>query len=83
MVRTAFDGRDIIKVLTSYDYRVVDREGSHVKLRLDRPDLDEPRIVTVPLQSRDEISTRTFRSIAEQCGAKDFHAWCEWIDENR
>lgn len=83
MVRTAFDGLDIIKALTSHDYRVVDRTGSHVKLRLDRPDLDEPRIVTVPLASRDNIPSGTLRSIADQCGANDFHAWCEWIDENR
>lgn len=82
MVRTAFDGWEIIKVLRSYDYQLVGRTGSHVKLRLDRSDLDEPRIVTVPLKSRDDISRDTFRSIADQCGATDFHAWCEWIDEN-
>lgn len=82
MVRTAFDGREIVSALTKYDYRVVGRTGSHVKLRLDRADLDEPRIVTVPLKSRDEISRNTFRSIADQCGANDYHDWCEWIDTN-
>lgn len=81
-MRTVFDGIEIVKALTSYDYRIVSHRGSHVKLRLDREDVDEPRIVTVPLKSRDEISTATFRSIAEQCGADDFHAWCDWIAEN-
>lgn len=83
MVRSAFDGLDIVKALTSYDYRIVDRTGSHVKLRLDRADIDEPRIVTVPLKSRDQIPTGTLRSISEQCGANDFRAWCEWIDDAR
>lgn len=83
MVRTAFDGRDIIKGLTSYEYRIAGHERTHVKLRLDRDDRDEPRIVTVPLKSRAEISANTFRSIAEQCGADDFHEWCRWIDRNR
>lgn len=82
MPRTEFDGREIVKALTSFDYRVVAHKGSHVKLRLDRPDLSTPRIVTVPLNSRDKISKDTFRSIAQQCGAKDFHEWCEWIEDN-
>ena len=82
MVRTSFDGREIIKALTSYDFRIVGRKGSHVKLRLDRPDLSQPRVVTVPLKDRDRISRDTHRSIAEQCGANDFHEWCAWIEEN-
>jgi len=73
MVRTAFDCREIIKALTSYDYRIVDRTGSHVKLRLDRDDVDTVRNVTVPLTSRDEIGPSTYRSLADQCGATDFH----------
>lgn len=24
----------------------------------------------------------TLRSIADQCGAEDFEAWCRWIDEH-
>ena len=42
----------------------------------------EVRIVTVPMHSEDKIPTGTLHSIADQCGADDFHAWCEWIDEN-
>ena len=82
MVRTTFDGREIASVLLSYDYRIVDRTGSHLKLRLDRDDLDETRNGTVPLTSRDDIGTLTFRSIADQCGANDYREWCRWIDEN-
>lgn len=82
MVRTAFDGEEIANALLGFDYRIVDRKGSHLKLRLDRDDLDEPRNVTVPLTSRDDIGTATFRSIADQCGASDFHEWCRWIDDN-
>lgn len=82
MVRTAFDGQEIANALLSYDYRIVDRKGSHLKLRLDRDDLTETRNVTVPLTSRDNIGTSTFRSIADQCGADDYHEWCRWIDDN-
>ena len=46
------------------------------------PDTGEVRIVTVPMHSEDKIPTGTLHSIADQCGADDFHAWCEWIDEN-
>jgi len=37
------------------------------------------RVVTVPMHG--EIPTGTLRSIADQCGATDFRAWCRWIDE--
>nr|WP_256403001.1 type II toxin-antitoxin system HicA family toxin [Halorubrum salinum] len=57
--------------------------GSHLKMRYESPDTDEVRIVTVPMASEDEIPTGTLQSIADQCGADDFHAWCEWIDEHR
>lgn len=82
MPRERFSGLEIIKALTSYDFRVVDRTGSHVKLRLDRDDLAEPRIVSVPYVSADDIPPGTMRKIAEQSGARDFRAWCEWIDDN-
>ncbi|MFU8866552.1 type II toxin-antitoxin system HicA family toxin [Natronococcus sp.] len=59
------------------------REGSHLKLRYEHPETDEVRIVTVPMHSEDKIPTGTMRSIATQCGANDFHAWCQWIDDNR
>ena len=63
------------------DYMPVDRAGSHLKLRYVHPETGETRNVTVPLGH--EISGDTLRNIADQCGADDFHAWCEWIDEHR
>lgn len=61
-------------------YRPVDRTGSHLKLRYVHPETGEVRNVTVPLGH--EISGHTLRSIAEQCGAAEFEAWCEWVDRN-
>jgi hypothetical protein len=29
------------------------------------------------------VKIGTLQSIAEQCGAEDFDAWCRWIDERR
>ncbi|NNC25039.1 type II toxin-antitoxin system HicA family toxin, partial [Salinisphaera sp. USBA-960] len=55
--------------------------GSHLKLRYQHPQTGEIRNVTVPMGG--EIRTGTLRNIADQCGAKDFEAFCEWIDENR
>jgi predicted RNA binding protein YcfA (HicA-like mRNA interferase family) len=81
MPTTDFSGRDVVKALTRNRYRIVDREGSHVKLRYEHPTNDDDiRVVTVPQHSR--IRLGTLREIAEQCRADDFHAWCEWIDEN-
>ena len=54
--------------------------GSHVRLRYEHPKTGEVRNVDVP--QHDEVKIGTLRSIADQCGAEDFEAWCEWIDEN-
>jgi len=83
MVRTSFSGHEIASVLTDFGYVPVDRTGSHLKLRWESDDTDEVRIVSVPMAPADEIPTGTLHSIADQCGAEDFHAWCEWIDEHR
>lgn len=77
-----FDGREIVTALRTMRYRPVSRAGSHVKLRYENPETDEVRVVTVPLTDSDQISQDTYRSIAEQCGANDFDAWCQWIDEH-
>lgn len=82
MVRTSFSGTEIASVLTDHKYRPVDRTGSHLKLRYEHPETGEIRIVTVPMATEDEIPTGTLQSIADQCGANDFRAWCEWIAEN-
>ncbi|WP_123622380.1 type II toxin-antitoxin system HicA family toxin [Halorubrum sp. CSM-61] len=80
MVYASFDGREIVKALRSMGYRPAGREGSHVKLRYESSDTDEVRIVSVPMTDSDQISQDTYRSIAEQCGADDFDAWCGWIE---
>ncbi|KDS91763.1 hypothetical protein FK85_19300 [Halorubrum saccharovorum] len=81
MVRQRFSGSEIASVLTDMGYTPVGRTGSHLKLRYIHPKTDEVRNVTVPIGH--EISGDTLRKIADQCGAEDFHAWCEWIDEHR
>ncbi|CCQ34315.1 YcfA family protein [Halorhabdus tiamatea SARL4B] len=75
-----FSGRDVVKVLRKHDYEFVTRTGSHIQMR-DVTDDGEVRNVTVPLH--DELDTGTLHSIADQCGANDFAAFCEWIDKNR
>ena len=53
MPTTDFSGLDIIKSLTRNEFRVVDRTGSHVKLRYEHPtNEDDVRVVTVPQHSR-------------------------------
>lgn len=80
MTRRTFSGREIISVLTDFGYIPVHREGSHVRLRYENEDTGEVRNVDVPLH--DEVKIGTLRSIADQCGAEDFRAWREWIDEH-
>jgi len=80
MVRTTFSGREVVKVLRDHGYTPKTRSGSHVRLRYEHPETGEVRNVDVP--QHDEIAIGTVRSIADQCGAKDFEAWCKWIDEN-
>lgn len=80
MSRTTFSGREIIGVLTDFGRTPVSRAGSHVRLRYENPDTEEIRLVDVP--QHDEIRIGTLHSIADQCGAEDFHAWCRWVDEH-
>ncbi len=80
MVKTSFSGREIISVLSKFGYRPVSRSGSHVRLRYEHPETGEVRNVDVPMH--DEVKIGTLRSIADQCGANDFEAWCRWIDKN-
>ena len=81
MTRTTdFSGRDVVKVLRKHGYQFVGRTGSHVRMR-DVTDDDEVRNVSIPMKSR--IPEGTLRSIADQCGARNFDAWCSWIDQHR
>jgi predicted RNA binding protein YcfA (HicA-like mRNA interferase family) len=81
MVSRGFSGREVVKALTKNRFHIVDRTGSHVKLRYEHPtNEDDIRVVSVPMHDR--IDTGTLRSIAEQAGATDFDAFCAWIDRN-
>ncbi len=80
MVRTTFSGREIIAVLRSFGYAPVSRSGSHVRLRYEHLETGEVRNVDVPMHT--EVRIGTLRSIADQCGAEDFHEWCRWIDDH-
>lgn len=77
--RRTYSGQEIVKALESWRFRVVDRSGSHVKLRYKHPDTGEVRNVSVPMH--DELATGTLRSIAEQAGANDFQAFLDEIDK--
>jgi len=67
MVTRDFSGRDVVKALTRNRFHVVDREGSHVKLRYEHPtNEDDVRVVSVPQHNR--VNTGTLRNIAEQAG---------------
>lgn len=81
MSRRRFTGEDVASVLIDMNYYPVDRTGSHLKLRYQHPKTSEIRNVTVPMGG--EIQTGTLRNIADQCGAQDFDAFCEWIDDHR
>ena len=73
-----FSGREIANVLQKFGYRHDRTRGDHAILKYTHPETGEQRTVTVPLHDRVRIG-----SIADQCGANDFHAWCQWIDEHR
>jgi len=80
-MRTDFSGREVVKALTKNRFCIVDRTGSHVKLRYEHPTNDDDiRIVSVPMH--DSVTVGTLRNIADQCGAEDFELWCQWVDEN-
>jgi len=79
MVSRDFSGEDVVKALRKMGYRHDRTRGSHAILKYTNPDTGEKRTVTIPLHHR--IRVGTLQSIAEQCGANDFQAWCEWIDD--
>lgn len=78
MVRTTFSSREVIKTLTKHGFVPVGGKGSHTTLRYENDETGEVRTVTVP--KGDPIPTGTLQAIAEQAGANDFHAFCEWVD---
>ena len=81
MGRRGFSGREVVKALTKNRFYIVDRTGSHVKLRYEHPTNEsDVRVVSVPMHDR--IDTDTLQSIADQAGARDFDVFCEWIDRH-
>lgn len=78
MVRTTFSSDEVLTALTKHGFVPVGGKGSHTTLRYENADTGEVRTVTVP--KADPIPTGTLQSIAEQAGAEDFHAFCEWVD---
>jgi predicted RNA binding protein YcfA (HicA-like mRNA interferase family) len=83
MTRRDFSGEELYKVLVNAGgFEHVRTTGDHLILRWDPPsdhDVD-PRIVSVPLH--DSVAVGTLRSIAEDAGANDFEAFCDWVDRN-
>jgi predicted RNA binding protein YcfA (HicA-like mRNA interferase family) len=84
MVRRDFSGEELYKVLVNVGgFRHVRTTGDHLILRWDPPDdhtETEPRIVVVP--AHDSVSIGTLRDIADDAGAKEFEAFCSWIDRH-
>ncbi|WP_082146741.1 type II toxin-antitoxin system HicA family toxin [Halostagnicola sp. A56] len=55
--------------------------GDHAQLYYEHPtNENDRRRVTVPLH--DELRTGTLRNIADDAGARNFDAFCTWIDHN-
>ena len=82
MGRRTFSGAEVVKVLVNaggFEWRRT--SGDHAQLYYEHPTNDtDRRFVTVPLH--DELRPGTLRSIANDAGANDFAAFCEWIDDN-
>jgi len=57
--------------------------GDHAILRWEPPAGHDGAARTVPVPLHDELREGTLRDIADQAGAKDFGAFCDWIDRNR
>jgi predicted RNA binding protein YcfA (HicA-like mRNA interferase family) len=82
MARRTFSGREVVKALVNaggFEWRRT--TGDHAQLYYEHPTNDDDRRhVTVPLH--DELKTGTLHDIADSAGAKDFDAFCAWIDRN-
>lgn len=82
MGRRPFSGHEVVRVLVNVGgFEWLRTTGSHAQLHYEHPTNEaDRRRVTVPLH--DELRTGTLRSIAEDAGAAEFEAFCEWIDRN-
>ena len=82
MAKRTFSGREVVKVLVNrggFEWRRT--TGDHAQLYYEHPTNEaDKRHVTVPLH--DELRKGTLRGIADDAGARDFDAFCAWIDRN-
>ena len=84
MVTRDFSGFEVTKVLVNTgNFTWVRTTGDHAILRWEPPEGHDSAARTVSVPLHDRIDTGTLRAIAEDAGAKDFDAFCRWIDRNR
>lgn len=84
MSRGTFSGEEVVKVMVNSGIYEWDRTtGDHAILRWEPPEGHDTDARTVPVPLHDELSTGTLRDIADQAGARDFQAFCDWIERNR
>lgn len=80
MGRRTYSGFEVAQVLVNaggFEWRRT--TGDHAQLNYVHPtNEDDRRHVTVPLH--EELNPDTLRTIADDAGARDFDAFCEWID---
>jgi len=78
-----FSHRDVMKVLYKAGWRYANpqSDGSHVVMTKQDHHGNSYNVTLV--SNGGQIPPGTLKSIAKQAGAKDFDAFCEWIDENR
>ena len=82
MGRRTVSGKEVLTVLVNvggFEWRRTTCD--HAQLYYEHPtNPDDRRRVTVPLH--DELRTGTLRSIADDAGAREFDAFCDWIDRH-
>ncbi len=84
MVSRDFSGDDVITVLVNVGgFEWQRTTGSHVILKWFPPDHHDTQVRTVSVPRHDRLDTGTLRNIAAQAGARNFDAFCRWIDRNR
>jgi predicted RNA binding protein YcfA (HicA-like mRNA interferase family) len=83
MSRAPFSGMAVVTVMVNSGiYEWIRSNGDHAILRWEPPEDHDSDARTVPVPLHDELRTGTLQDIAEQAGARDFEAFCDWIDRN-
>ena len=84
MVTCDFSEYEVAKVLANAEnFELVCTTGDHAILQWEHPDglAVERRTVSIPLHDRVRIGT--LRDVADDAGARDFEAFCAWINQNQ